>query len=114
MNSRDLRRGDIRFHWCMSGNIFHLFYGDDVAAAAALLSRDGLKTGSTSVATAKDTTSGRLSRQDINKRDGQGRTVLHLAASKGSLQFVRALLENQVTDVNLLDTESGWYDQFAK
>jgi alpha-tubulin suppressor-like RCC1 family protein len=35
--------------------------------------------------------------------------VLHLAASKGSLEFVKALLENQATDVNLLDTESGWY-----
>jgi inhibitor of Bruton tyrosine kinase len=96
----------------MSGNLFHLFYGNDVAAAAALLSRDGLQTGSTSTVAAKDTTSARLSKQDINKRDGQGRTVLHLAASKGSLEFVRALLENQVTDVNLLDTESGWYECF--
>jgi ankyrin repeat protein len=94
-----------------SGTLFKLFYGDDVAGAAALLSRDGLQMGSTTAGPARDTTGPRLSKQEINKRDPQGRTVLHLSASKGSLEFVKALLENLATDVNLLDIESGWYRQ---
>ena len=94
----------------MSGSLFQLFYGDDVVGATAILSRDGLQTGPTAIASTKDTAGGtKLSKQDINKRDGQGRTVLHLAASKGSLDFVKALLQNPATDINLLDTESGWY-----
>lgn len=92
-----------------SGSLFQLFYGDDVAGATALLSRDGLQTGPTAIGTSKDTPAGKLSKQDINKRDPLGRTVLHLASSKGSLDFVKALLENPATDVNLLDIESGWY-----
>jgi len=91
----------------MSSSLFQLFYSDDVAGAAAILSRDGLRTVPTSIAGqgGKDS---KLTKQDINKRDALGRTVLHLAASKGSLDFVRALLENPTTDVNLLDLESGW------
>ena len=96
----------------MSGSLFQLFYADDVAGATAILSRDGLQMGSTTVnigASGRDNTSmAKLSKQDINKRDAQGRTVLHLAASKGSLEFVKALLDNPATDVNLLDMESGW------
>ena len=79
-----------------------------MAGATALLSRDGLQMGPTSIAPAKDSKGTRLSKQDINRRDSQGRSVLHLAASKGSLGFVKALLENPATDINLLDTESGW------
>jgi hypothetical protein len=79
-----------------------------VAGATALLSRDGPQTGPTPIATTKDVTGLKLSKQDINKRDAQGRTVLHLAASKGSLEFVKALLANPATDINLLDIESGW------
>ena len=90
------------------GSLFQLFYGNDVAGAAALLSRDGLQTGPTAIAPSKDTTTSKLSKQDINKRDHLGRTVLHLASSKGSLDFVKALLGNPSTDVNLLDSESGW------
>ena len=93
----------------MSGILFNLFYGDDVAAATGLLSRDGQQTSPTSISAPKDSSAARLSKQDISRRDSHGRTVLHLAASKGSLEFVRALIENPVTDVNLLDTESGWY-----
>ena len=92
----------------MTSNLFQLFYGDDVAGAAALLSRVGLQSGPTTT-TAKDGSGHKLSKQDINRRDAQGRTVLHLAASKGSLEFVKALLENPATDVGLLDIESGWY-----
>lgn len=94
--------------WCMSSSLFQLFYGDDVAGANALLSKDGLQMGAIVTGPTKDSTATKLSKQDINKRDLHGRTVLHLAASKGSLEFVKALLENPVTDVNLLDTESGW------
>jgi ankyrin repeat protein len=79
-----------------------------VAGATALLSKDGQQMGSTAITPAKDSSGTKLSKHDINKRDAQGRTVLHLAASKGSLDFVRALLENLATDINLLDTESGW------
>jgi hypothetical protein len=93
----------------MSRSLFQLFYGDDVAGATALLSRDGLQMGPTAITPAKDSAGTRLSKQDINKRDAQGRTVLHLAASKGALEFVKALLGNPATDINLLDTESGWY-----
>ena len=94
----------------MSGSLFQLFYGDDVAGATAILSRGGLQTGPTAISATKDPAGGtKLSKQDINKRDGQGRTVLHLAASKGLLDFVKALLQNPATDINLLDTESGWY-----
>lgn len=93
----------------MSGSLFQLFYGDDVEGATALLSRGGLQTGPTAIPTTKDNSGGpKLSKQDINKRDSQGRTVLHLAASKGSLDFVKALLQNPATDINLLDIESGW------
>ena len=94
----------------MSGSLFQLFYADDVAGATAILSRDGLQMGSTTVNMGgRDNASiPKLSKQDINKRDAQGRTVLHLAASKGSLEFVKALLDNPATDVNLLDMESGW------
>ena len=93
----------------MSGSLFQLFYRDDVAGATALLSRDGLQTGPTAITTARESVGGsKLSKQDINKRDSQGRTVLHLAASKGSLGFVKALLQKSATDINLLDTESGW------
>jgi Ankyrin repeats (many copies) len=95
----------------MSGSLFQLFYADDVAGATAILSRDGLQMGSTTVniGAGRDNASiPKLSKQDINKRDAQCRTVLHLAASKGSLEFVKALLDNPATDVNLLDMESGW------
>jgi len=92
----------------MSSSLFQLFYSDDVAGAAAILSRDGLRTPSTSVAGGHPGKDSKLTKQDINKRDALGRTVLHLAASKGSLEFVKALLENPTTDVNLLDLESGW------
>jgi ankyrin repeat protein len=92
-----------------SGILFQLFYGDDVAGAAALLSKDGLQMGSTTAGHARDSGGPKLSKQEINKRDPNGRTVLHLSASKGSLEFVKALLENAATDVNLLDSESGWY-----
>jgi len=93
----------------MSNSLFQLFYSNDVAGAIALLSRDGLQaTSSTTSAANKDPSANKLTKQDINKRDILGRTVLHLAASKGYLGFVKALLGNQSTDVNILDTESGW------
>jgi inhibitor of Bruton tyrosine kinase len=92
----------------MSGSLFQLFYGSDVAGATALLSKNSPQTGPTTTASAKDSASTKLSKQDINKRDALGRTVLHLAASSGSLEFVKALLANPATDVNLLDIESGW------
>jgi ankyrin repeat protein len=92
----------------MSGSLFQLFYRNDVASAAALLSRNGPQTGPTSTASAKDSASTKLSKHDINKRDIRGRTVLHLAASNGSLEFVKTLLANPATDANLLDIDSGW------
>ena len=79
-----------------------------MAGATALLSRDGLQASATPIAPPKDSTGGKLSKAEINRRDAQGRTVLHLAASIGSIGFVKALLENPATDINVLDTESGW------
>src|SRR5579871_24408 len=94
----------------MSSSLFQLLYANDVVGATALLSRYGLQaTSTTAPGGNKDNNAAKLSKQDINKRDLLGRTVLHLAASKGMLEFLKALLENQATDVNLLDTESGWY-----
>ena len=92
----------------MSRSLFRLFYCDDVAGATALLSRDGLQKGPSAITAKESNTGTKLSKQDINKRDAQGRTVLHLAASSGSLDFVKALLGNPMTDVHLLDLESGW------
>ena len=89
----------------MSSSLFQLFYADDAASAAALLSRDG----ATATPAGKEAIAARRARQDINKRDALGRTVLHLAASEGSFDFVKALLANPTTDVNALDIESGWY-----
>lgn len=80
-----------------------------MAGATSLLSRDGLQMAPTAITPSKELTRIKLSKQDINKRDGRGRTVLHLAASKGAQDFVKALLENPATDINILDTESGWY-----
>jgi len=94
----------------MSGSLFQLLYANDATGARALLSRDGSQTVPSSAAGGRDSSGGsKLSKQDINKRDPLGRTALHLAASKGLLDFVKVLLENQGTDVNLLDSESGWY-----
>ena len=47
---------------------------------------------------------------EVNRKDPQGRTVLHLAAAQGEegLEFVRALLGTASIAVNLQDTESGW------
>ena len=47
----------------------------------------------------------------INRRDLQGRTVLHLAVSKPderNLEFVHTLLACPTINVNLQDYESGW------
>lgn len=47
----------------------------------------------------------------VNRRDLQGRTVLHLAVSKPderNLEFVHALLAVTTINVNLQDFESGW------
>lgn len=47
----------------------------------------------------------------VNRRDLQGRTVLHLAVSKvdqRSMDFVHALLACPNINVNLQDYESGW------
>jgi ankyrin repeat protein len=92
----------------MSSSLFPLFYKNDVAKATALLSRNGLQKNLTATGSAKDQNAGKLGGKDINKRDRLGRTVLHLAAAKGSLDFVKALLENPATDVDIPDTESGW------
>ena len=92
----------------MSSTLFHLFYSNDVAAATTLLSRDGLQTTTNTIGPAKDSSGPRLGKGEINKRDARGRTVLHLAASAGNLEFMKALLENPATDINLLDVESGW------
>lgn len=52
-----------------------------------------------------------LTRQDINHRDTQGRTLLHLiasASSENAYEFAAALLEHPLTDVYLQDSENGW------
>jgi len=52
-----------------------------------------------------------LTRADLNHRDSQGRTLLHLIASSSdptAILFARALLEHPLTDIYLQDNESGW------
>jgi alpha-tubulin suppressor-like RCC1 family protein len=52
-----------------------------------------------------------LARADLNHRDSQGRTLLHLAASSSAptaILFARALLEHPLTDIYLQDSENGW------
>ena len=52
-----------------------------------------------------------LTRADINHRDSQGRTLLHLASSScldTALEFVQALLDHALTDIYLQDHENGW------
>jgi ankyrin repeat protein len=47
----------------------------------------------------------------INRRDGLGRTALHLAASSldpKALEYVQLLLESPNVNINLQDLESGW------
>lgn len=48
---------------------------------------------------------------EVNRRDGMGRTVLHLAASEvgeWAVEWVEMLLRVQGVLVNALDVESGW------
>jgi inhibitor of Bruton tyrosine kinase len=52
-----------------------------------------------------------LTRGDINHRDSQGRTLLHLAASSTSenaFEFATLLLDHPLTDIYLQDPENGW------
>ena len=52
-----------------------------------------------------------LTSAQLNRLDGLGRTVLHLAVSSvdaSRFEFVEALLACPLTNVNVRDTESGW------
>jgi len=52
-----------------------------------------------------------LTRADLNRRDSQGRTLLHLASSSkldSAIKFAQALLDVPQTDIYLQDIESGW------
>ncbi|KAF1809829.1 RCC1/BLIP-II [Eremomyces bilateralis CBS 781.70] len=52
-----------------------------------------------------------LTRQDINRRDHLGRTLLHLIASSrhdSTIDFATALLDFPLTDIYLQDYENGW------
>ena len=47
----------------------------------------------------------------VNRRDMQGRTVLHWVAAKTderSLEYLYALLDCPTVNINLQDAESGW------
>ena len=44
----------------------------------------------------------------INKLDIAGRTILHIAASEGKVNFVQALVDCPAVDVGIQDLESGW------
>lgn len=49
-----------------------------------------------------------LSKQEVNRRDIFGRTLLHLAATSGRADVVAALLEHHHVDLVAGDYESGW------
>jgi alpha-tubulin suppressor-like RCC1 family protein len=52
-----------------------------------------------------------LTRADLNYRDSQGRTLLHLIAtskSKNAIEFARVLLEQPLVDIYIQDSESGY------
>lgn len=52
-----------------------------------------------------------LTRADLNFRDGQGRTLLHLIAtskSENAIEFARVLLEQPLVDIYIQDFESGY------
>ena len=46
--------------------------------------------------------------EDVNAKDANGATQLHLAVSGNNIGRVLALLEHPKIDVNAKDLESGW------
>jgi alpha-tubulin suppressor-like RCC1 family protein len=120
----------------MSGYLWKAFLEDDVATfravleSASYLARGGIHRGHTSgqvisfgLGTPGSLDNGNdndgyvppsgivLTRADLNHRDNQGRTLLHLiASSKSSLaiEFARSLLEQSLVDIYMQDLESGW------
>lgn len=98
----------------MSSFLFRLYYSKDVDGIKALLeswsSATPMAYGSLPSPASKplSKTAAQAIRQDINRRDHFGRTVLHLAATSGDTEIVKALVKHPSTDIHLADLESGW------
>lgn len=83
--------------------LHHAYISEDLVRFKLLLQNEGETYSTNFVPKSKHS-----ARADVNLVDHLGRTVLHLAASEGKLDYVEALLSQKSLDVTKPDRESGW------
>lgn len=80
-------------------SLHHAYLTEDISRFGTLLDHE------------RDTSTrakAKQNRLDVNAVDHLGRTVLHLAASDGNIEFVELLLANHSLEIAKADRESGW------